>query len=73
MVIELAVLRREHRPLYVQGHIGQGDAATSGVAQTPDLGGAVGVVDDRRLRARDLIGIGHGGQVDGGRERSGPQ
>ena len=70
MVIELAILGGEHRALHIEGYVGERDTAPRGVAEAPDLGGAVGVVDDRRLRARDLIGVGHGGEED--RSSEGP-
>ena len=58
VLVEVLVLRREHRLLHVVGHLGQrhGLTVALGVGQPGHLGLAVGVVDDRRLRRRDLVG-----------------
>ena len=73
VVVELPVLRGEHGALHIEGYVGQRDTAPRGVAEAADLGSAVGVVDDRRLGARDLIGIRDGGEEDRGSERSGTE
>ena len=69
MLIELAVLGSQHGALHVKGYVGEGDTAPSGVTEAADLGGAVGVVDDRGLGAGHFIGIGHRREDDRRRER----
>ena len=84
VLVEVLVLRREHRLLHVVGHLGQRHRLTValGVGEPRHLGLAVGVVDDRRLRRRELVGVRDvgarvrdtdGDQSEGTQREHGPQ
>ena len=64
MVVEVTILRREDGTLDVQRDIRQGDGASVGVTEATNLGGPIGVVDDRGLRGGDLVGLRHRSQDD---------
>ena len=73
MLIEVAILRGEHGALHIERHVSQRDATAGRVAEPADLRRAVGVVDDRRLGAGDLVGVGHRREEDSGRKSSGTE
>ena len=57
VLVERAVLGREHRLLHGLGHLVQRDDDPVLLAEAADLGLAVVVVDDRGLRADQVVGL----------------